>query len=57
MAYPFDSKSLNGLRGIASLHILVYHALLKTTFEGFNTYGQVSFELEKIICALSHAHL
>ena len=37
----FDSKPLNGLRGLASFHVLVFHSLLYTTKEEFSIYGQV----------------
>ena len=36
----FDSKPLNGLRGILSCHILVFHSLFFSD-KNFNTYGQV----------------
>lgn len=39
--YPFDSKPLNGLRGLAALHILVFHSLHYTTKEDISIYGQV----------------
>ena len=35
-----DTKALDGLRGLASLHIMVYHVLLLSG-TGINTYGQV----------------
>ena len=35
-----DTKALDGLRGLASLHIMVYHVLLLSR-TGINTYGQV----------------
>ena len=36
----FDSKPLNGLRGILSFHILVFHSLFYSD-KNFNIYGQV----------------
>ena len=39
---PFDSNALNGLRGLAALHILLFHALFYTEYR-FNIYGQVSY--------------
>ena len=39
----FDSKPLNGLRGLASLHVLMFHALVYTTKQEFYIYGNVSF--------------
>ena len=35
-----DTKALDGLRGLASCHIMVYHVLLLSG-TGINTYGQV----------------
>ena len=37
----FDSKPLNGLRGLVAVHILVFHSLLKSSW-GFSIYAQVS---------------
>ena len=37
----FDSKALNGLRGFASVHVLVFHVFLFSS-PGFSTFGQVS---------------
>ena len=37
---PFESSALNGLRGIAALHIMVFHSLFYCTWN-FNMYGQV----------------
>ena len=37
----FDSSALNGLRGFAAIHILLYHSLLFSTW-GFHNYGNVS---------------
>ena len=39
----FDSKPLNGLRGLASFHVLVFHSLVYTTKEEFSIYGQVIY--------------
>ena len=39
----FDSKPLNGLRGLASLHVLMFHSLVYTTKQEFYIYGNVSF--------------
>ena len=36
-----DSKPLNGLRGFASFHVLVFHSLLYTTEQEISIYGQV----------------
>ena len=36
----FETSALNGLRGIAALHILVFHSLFYSTL-GFIIYGQV----------------
>ena len=35
-----DTKALDGLRGLASFHIMAYHVLLLSG-TGINTYGQV----------------
>ena len=37
----FDSKPLNGLRGLAALHILIFHSLWYTE-DKFHIYGNVS---------------
>ena len=37
----FDSKPLNGLRGLAALHILIFHSLWYTEYK-FHIYGNVS---------------
>ena len=36
----FDSKALNGLRGVAAAHILLFHSLWYSN-KSFNIYGQV----------------
>ena len=41
----FDSKTLNGLRGLASLHVFLFHLLAYTTKQEFYIYGNVSFLL------------
>ena len=40
-AISFDSNALNGLRGFAAVHIMIFHSLLYSAW-GFNTYGGVS---------------
>ena len=40
-AISFDSNALNGLRGFAAAHIMIFHSLLYSAW-GFNTYGGVS---------------
>ena len=37
----FESSALNGLRGFAAIHILIYHSVLYSSW-GFQIYGQVS---------------
>ena len=37
----FDSKPLNGLRGILSIHIVLFHSILFSQAKS-NIYGQVS---------------
>ena len=37
----FESSALNGLRGFAAVHILIYHSVLYSSW-GFQIYGQVS---------------
>ena len=37
----FDSTALNGLRGLASIHIMLFHAFLYSGWH-FNIYGHVS---------------
>ena len=39
----FDSKPLNGLRGLASLHVLLFHSVVHTTKQEIYVYGNVSF--------------
>ena len=36
-----DTTALNGLRGFAALHVLLYHALQQSLFQ-FIIYGSVS---------------
>ena len=38
----FDSKPLNGLRGLAALHILIFHSLWYTEHR-IHIYGNVRF--------------
>ena len=37
----FESRALNGLRGFAAVHILIFHSVLHSSW-GFQIYGQVS---------------
>ena len=37
----FESSALNGLRGFAAIHILIYHSVIYSSW-GFQIYGQVS---------------
>ena len=37
----FESSALNGLRGFAAVHILIFHSVLHSSW-GFQIYGQVS---------------
>ena len=37
----FESSALNGLRGFAAVHILIYHSILYSSW-GFQIFGQVS---------------
>ena len=39
--FSFESSALNGLRGFAAIHILIYHSVIYSSW-GFQTYGQVS---------------
>ena len=38
----FETSALNGLRGFAAFHILIFHSLFYSTL-GFIIYGQVGF--------------
>ena len=38
----FESKALNGLRGIAALHLTLFHGLHYSEYK-FDTLGQVKF--------------
>ena len=40
----FDSKPLNGLRGILSIHLVLFHSILFSQAK-INTYGQVSMSM------------
>ena len=40
----FGSTALNGLRGIAALHITLFHALESSEYE-FDTLGQVNSKI------------
>ena len=40
----FESTALNGLRGIAALHITLFHALESSEYE-FDTLGQVNSKI------------
>ena len=40
----FESSALNGLRGFAAIHILIYHSVIYSSW-GFQIYGQVSRKL------------
>ena len=40
----FDSTALNGIRGIAAIHIVLFHGFTYCTFE-FNIYAQVHMPL------------
>ena len=44
----FDSKPLNGLRGILSIHLVLFHSILFSQAK-INTYGQVSMSMYKYI--------
>ena len=46
-AISVASTALNGLRGFAAVHIMIFHSLLCSAW-GFNTYGGVSI-LYKIV--------
>ena len=37
----FDSKALNGLRGLAAFHVMTEH-VFSVSSPGFHTFGQVS---------------
>ena len=39
--FSFESSALNGLRGFAAIHILIYHSVIYSSW-GFQIYGQVS---------------
>ena len=41
----FDSKALNGLRGLAAFHICLFHVLSYSTLE-INIYAQVTWNFE-----------
>ena len=43
-AINFESTALNGLRGIAALHITLFHALESSEYE-FDTLGQVNLKI------------
>ena len=43
----FDSKPLNGLRGLAALHILIFHSLWYTEHK-IHIYGNVRFYFSEI---------
>ena len=38
----FDTKALNGLRGLAAVHICIYHSLLQ---QHFNSFGNVNIKI------------
>ena len=37
----FESSALNGLRGFAAIHILIFHSVIYSSW-GFQIYGAVS---------------
>ena len=37
----FDTEALNGLRGLAAIHICIYHSLLYSEAK-INSFGQVN---------------
>ena len=47
VSVSFDSKALDGLRGLASFHIMVLHVFM-LSWTGINTYGQVIISLKTI---------
>ena len=40
----FETTALTGLRGLAAIHIVIFHTLAHTSY-GFNIYAQVSIKI------------
>ena len=48
MSVALDSKALDGLRGLASFHVMIFHIFMISE-SGINIYGQVTFGSFKFV--------